>query len=299
MRRVVKFSVMLLVLGLVLAGCDTDAGSVADTVALLAAPGVSGIAEYENTSVNSYSAAYDLFEAVCYAVDRIYDELSDANWEAFNDAFDKKYDKTIGAYMMSLAAGKSGSYSININDDEGLKTYSSTVTEGTIKGSNSGSMSLNNHTFQDYFDGNPLVDNGDSVSFSTSAVRTFDISKGYIQFVYGGKTYKLSGIIKTEYNYNGKETLTDKDNYVSSYNNDNTVKVSAAISVSDGTRGAKFRFSASEKWNEYSRSTGGNSVASYSDIEVYNNANTKIYTIKDYYDLWGWMNMAGYFTYNP
>ena len=301
MRKLVVFLTLILPLAIAVTGCkgaDNDAVS----LALLPLPDISGIRGYDAPRVvESKEEAYELLDALNDNFSMIREPLKNADWAAFEEAFMTKYsgNDLIGYMESSMMGLKRGDFSISINDANELKNCDY-ISAGTIKGTSGGTFAFNNQTFYDFYE-NGLENKNDSLTYTVSASRAFNITDGYLEFIVeAGEpedpedpedpgeppvdiTYKIGGIINLEATRKAKETLVDADNYIKTINEDYYYQVSAAISVSDGTKGAKFRFSGSDRGSEYSRNIGGTYNSVYSEIEVYDNSNTLIFTLRDYW----------------
>jgi len=193
-----------------------------------------------------------------------------------------------------------------INDQGSLVEKIGDVKAGSIKGSNSASIGLSKNFLVQYFainnPNNPttaelalLVD--ETVSRSVSSTREIAITGGFVNT----GNFKVSGTIKTEYKSNSKSTLkSDQAAITTRTGSSNSVsKVAVALTISDGDKAAKFRFSISNDSNSSSRGTDGYGSSNCTDIEVFDQAGP-IGTIKAN-DLNSnyWTNLASSFTYGP
>lgn len=307
--------VIALVFAVVLAACsDGSSDSGGGTVGLLGAPSVNGIQTYYEAGlrpVTSQSDAEDLFEALTNNLWRFIDILEDADDQAFDKAF-KAANGGMSldfAYLMTKAQEKGINMSLNINDDLALLEVAKNngqvtpLVRAKITGTEKATFSLNPQTLYQYQLQDGLAAVNDSLSYSLSSDRKFDINTGFIEFssgYYNPTTYKVAGIIQTEFKMSGKNTLKDKNNatydkFVGSDNGQHRVAV--ALTVSDGTRGAKFRFSFADKWNSEWRSTIDSGSSNYSDIEVYDDLNNLRFTIQsNNVSTWEWRNLASAFS---
>jgi outer membrane murein-binding lipoprotein Lpp len=268
--------VALIVVGmLVLAGCSSGSGP----VGTMGAPSVSNLSVV-GTAVGSEAAAGTLFQSMVVAVNGSFSStVTTADALAFRVALAAKYNgMTPREYWNSKPNGKSIDYSLSINDTSLLAL--ATVTGATIKGSNSSKLSVAG-TVADvtafyYRNGQNLVQ-GDKYTSSNAATREIYIPA----YVVGGNT--ISGTIKTEFKEETSSEIT-KTEGATTYER-NTVKatekklVSAAISFSNGTTGAIFRFSFAEDLSGDGKSIRGQGSFNYSDIEVFTGGSSAAYIL--------------------
>jgi len=298
--RIVAFAALV---GFSVAGCS-DGGSIVST---MGAPGIGEIKDNRfqdgDKPVDTLAGALELFSGL--NVSGLGNLLSEADEVAFDRVFITKNNTKLADFLTLQMAKKSTSYSIDINDSVSLHDTQSTVAAGNIKGSSKASISLNKQTIADFVSPGTsgqnygLKSNGDSVSISASANRTFTISSGFINVSNGSNdNCRVSGIIKTEYSLSFKETLTDAANEIETGSSSGVSKVSAALVISNGTKAAKFRFSAAVDASANARTVTGSNSLNYSDLEVYNESNSRIFVVPaslvDYDD---WLALASIFVY--
>ena len=304
MRNFAKFFGIIAlsaVIGFSMAACAGDEASGGSSlVSLMSAPKASEIQPYSISGgvriVEDMDEALELFGMLTEYVGDWGDYLKYADREALYTAIEAKYYESDA---MSLLAQKSGSYSVDINDTTELKNFLG-VSKASIKGSNKASESVNSGTLLEYYTNWMLPEpipskKGDSNSYSTSANRTINVESGYMDF-WG---YKVAGIIKTESSNNGSWTVQDPDEDISTGFDDYTSKVAVMLAISDGVKGAKFRFVYSSSGSWHQRGADWNGGNNCSDIEVYNNANELLFKVPPYWtsrDNWG--DLPGKFAYS-
>jgi len=269
--------VMVMVAALI--GCKNDGGG---------APGLPGqvkkpadLPDFEGTFVDGEYEAKSLLSKVSNS---FADMLTQASDQAYSDAFNAKYGDP-AAFRLSKFGDTKASVDVTINDLARLKTAAG-VDAATITGSSKMSASSSRPFGEIYYS----MSTGDWTQNSSSIQRTFAITNGF----YASSTnpvsssyYKAAGYIKAERNNDYKLTLKEKALFVGDSdkyeeNNNTEFKVSVALTVFDGTKGAKFIYSyALENNRSYrtSESSGGSTISS---LEVYDNSNTLRYTIQDF-----------------
>ena len=292
-KKKAAWVVLALVFGLMLAGCSDDS-SASGIVGLISPEPVQSLQNFTGTMVASEDEARELFKSINYA-SNFFEILLDAESEAFEAAFETKYDMDMMSYMAEKMNQKSASFSVNLNDSRTFPDYSN-ITAGKISGSQTSSVSLTNLTIGDFFDnsGGNLINDGDKATMITTGKRTFAITDGFAEFqawdeISGSwQTFNAAGYISTDYTGSQNSTLVDADKGIYQGSNNSVSKVAVTLTVSNGTKGAKFRFSASNLSNSTMRNVTSRDEENISDLEVYDNSNTLRYTITgdrlDYYN---------------
>jgi hypothetical protein len=287
-------TIVLIAAGLLLlVGCPSETSS-GDTPSLLGTPNVKDAPAWESgaTFVKDRDEAAELlngFLLKCYSTLR--SSLTAADSDAFEAAFKESNGMTVDAYTKAKALEKSVSYSQKINDTTVLAKAIGDGVQASIKGSSSGKFSSNKPL------GSVLMSAvGDTSSSSIKVSRTFSITSGSLDITVRGEydydkweyvyvPYKVAGIIKTEYNYSGnskvKEVTPRGDSYDTRgpYSSNTERKAAAVLTISDGTKAAKFSFSVSDGSKSKGRSSEWNGGDDRSDIGVYDSNNKLQYTI--------------------
>jgi len=290
-NKKILWVLLILALFVAFAGCKKDEDD-NDSLSLLPMEPASSVQKFDGDVVANVKDAEDLFgEAMGHSNFR--NLLKDADASAFDKAFKDAYGKAFADYMASYDdKAKEASISVNVNDTAELKKKDD-VKAGSITGSTNTFLSTN-LTYGDlfpYFGGSfsdALKNNGNSYSFSMSGSRTFAITDGYIKVKAdppGTATYSIAGYFTVEYDYVEDVTLKDKAKNIYTENGYETNRFSLTLSISDGTNGAKFRLSISEKDSDsgdFIREAAEGWNAITSGLEVYDNNNKLIYTIPDY-----------------
>lgn len=304
------FTAAILIFAITLFSCGDDAGG---GLGLLGGKDVKTLPNFDgsfttNTSDLTNTDLTNLLSVLDNSTSFI-NMLSEANTAAYNAAFLNKYGKTQSAYFIEIADKKTGSVSVDINDNDDIFKTKANVTKASIKGSSKGSISSNLTLGEilPYFlysgTSNPLKDK-DWISISTSTKKTFAITEGFYTFTktsyQNPGTYKVAGYITVQDSSSAKSTMTDKtkDKTEGSSNKLNMINVTLAISRTNGgaTTGAKFRISASSETNGKARYVEGSNAYNYSDIEVYNEKNEKIKTITSSSVYSNLLDLADYLT---
>lgn len=271
--------VLALVFGLVLAGCPADTGgggvSLPSAENISAAPAFpSGVTDLPTSASN----AEDLFRSGLSALtsSRSDESLYQAERNAVNAASAKLMGDTTSAQALYLEQHKSDT-SISGSGDLDQTTGKIKVT-----GSSAGSMNLP-CTLGEYvagmMGGTAYVEKtGDKTSSSRSDSRTYTIGgPGNFQ---EHSNYKIAGIITAESDSSSEEEyvgLKDKDT-VYNRSSDSSQKWAYTLTISNGSRAAKFRFSIAWKSDQPS-SPNRSSSQEISDLEVYDNTDKLLYTI--------------------
>lgn len=293
---------------LLLAGCPQESSS-SGAPSLLSAPNVKDAPAWESDVpfVKDRDEAYSLFRNFFYSLGTsystsAYSKLESILADADSTAFEKEFIKSNGSWLSFVLANlgkKSISFSQKIDDTTELaKAIDNNVT-ASIKGSSSVKFSANKPLFTaSMTDTEDTPVKGDTVSFSTKTSRTFSITSGSakVNGYTSSITYNVAGVIKTEYSGSGSSKVTevierkngdDKVFYetIDSESSKNEYQTAAVLTLSDGKKAAKFRFSLSDGGEQKSRNTGKVSGNIKSDIEVYDGNNKLQYTIPS-----GWVD---------
>jgi hypothetical protein len=272
---------VILIFASVFIGCKED-----DGLSLPDGKKVSDLQDYDAslTTVDSKEEALNLlYNAITkgsgYGSNALFAMLGNANDDTYKAAFEKKYEMTQSLYFSENYNEKSVSFSVGIDDSEKLKERAS-VALASIKGSSSRTWK-SNLTYGEYNSYFTTHKNDDWRSLSSSINKTFAITDGFYTFTSNSPTttYKIAGVVTVEGKEYSKTTLKDSDTKKTEDSNDGSEKVSAALTVSNGTKAAKYRLSYSSEGNSNIRSANGYSGSILSDIEVYGNDNELLYTI--------------------
>ncbi|MDR2924169.1 MAG: hypothetical protein LBU85_12625 [Treponema sp.] len=273
-------SVLLLVFGAVLIGCDNGGGG-------LGLPGTakaSAIPNYSGRAVTNTDEAEDLLYAAFRRSDFV-DTLQNAWQTASNQALTDKYGSDRYA---SQAGKKSFSFSVKIDDATVLKKEANDVTTGTVtgatmKGEQKYSWSSNHpYIYNKSYDWIPPV--GTTQSSSSSQSIEYKISEGFYTETIGSGKVQIAGVVtvKNESSGSSKYKTAASDTAAPKYEEDYSSKYSTAIalSISDGTMGGKFIFSEASDYNgsRTAKTKGGNITSS---VEVYDNAGKKVITLDE------------------
>lgn len=282
MLRKTVYVALALIIGFALIGCK-DEGIIPS---LPGTKKASNLQNFEGSFVSSRSEAISLFNETT----RVISALTDIDKKLFGTAFKDKYEgKDIDAFIASKYGEKSASWSVSINDSEEI-IKASGVNAGKISGSSSASMSSNMTFYEWYVKALAnIFEKGDKSSESSKAKRTFEITDGFLTYTYNPfgyspTTYKISGYITAEGSSKESETLKEKasgndDEDKWEYSSSSEQDISLAITFSNGTKGAKFLFSAASNRSYVNRTVSSESGNIYSDIQVYDNEDNLKYTI--------------------
>ena len=318
-RKIVWLLAVLAVL-IIFAGCKNKLGSDTDTdtdtdiesesenenenesesdiLQLPDAMPASSVQKFSGTAVANDTEAWNLFDDM-FDTD-FFDMLLEADKLAFTDAFKKAYGKAdVEKYGEAFVAenpdATSISYSVNINDTKRYKAKSG-ANAAKISGSESFSIS-SNLAIKKLIAGTDFVDalknNGDNYAAVLSGNRTCEISDGF----YVDAPIKIAGFVIVEYDASVAVSLVDKVEDMFSLDQNLAFKASMTLSVSNGTKGAKFRFSGAASMGfDYviPRSMSQNMIVS--DIEVYDNNNVLLFTVQGDPDMV--VQIAGAFMFN-
>jgi len=245
------------------------------------------IQDYTGRAVETTDEALALLQGM--GESGFFGALGIAQSNAFDKAFSEKYGP-LREFFEAQADKKSFSFSVPINDSNTLKeaaievTSNNSVTAATIKGNGNFSYSANvpYGTHEDDWDV------GDTATQSSSSTITYNISDGKYTQEVSGTTYKIAGTItvqcelRDQQTYKTAETSTIDEKRTGSTSE--TVKITAALSISDGTKGGKFVASAAMGTRQISRTTETKEETIASDVEVYDNTGKKIIILDSYYN---------------
>jgi len=287
--KVILGAILALTLIFCFVSCGDDGGG---GFGLPSSKSIKSLPKYEGATVTSASQARELWNAVNNNA-AFFNGLKAAEKKAYDDAFDKKYKKSQSSYYEDIREQTKASVSVSIDDNETLKTELNktidSVKEARIKGSSSASFSSNltlgytNGLFFWALGGSP----GDKISETYSEKRDFNITDGFYTFTTGSGTlfspyvtYNVTGSISVENYSSYKITYKDKPRDDEDFGEES--KISVGLTISDGTKGAKFRFSAASDNNTYRRKVEEDSQYITSDVEVYDNDNKLIFTLTSF-----------------
>jgi len=218
--------------------------------------------------------------------------LNNAKYKAYEAAFKAAYSTTKDPSDFKDDEAKtknSVKYNVKIKDavtlkkiltDAGLTVPGTATIDGTINESastNFSSLEKENETYGDD------LKKGDSRSGSVAQKLTYVI-KDFTDYVTG---YKVGGYITVDTKWSGKYTITDpsipsKADYKENNDNKYVQKVSVALTISDGTKAAKIRYSSAFQRNGQRRKIVDNDKNAIANLEVYNNDNVLLFTIQNY-----------------
>jgi len=213
-------------------------------------------------------------------------DIKTAYSAAYNTSFKAAYPvgtSSVAAYKAAQWAAKpSVSYSLKINDAVELAKLTSAG--ATFEATRKESANTNMPNLLTANEGNGLAAVGDTYSGSGSLKYTSTIKN-----VYTKSSYKLGGIISFEYKGDYKTTLkalaNDKEAKKNESSGSGSSKAAVALSVSNTStgKGAKFRWSRASESKSKTRNQDGGSDQIYSDLEVYDNNDNLVFTIKEGY----------------
>ena len=240
----------------------------------------SSIQGYTGRAVETTDEALALLEGM--GESEFLDVLGIARSNAFSNAFLAKYDsyESFRDFMDAQADKKSFSFSVPINDSDTLKDAANevtpnSVTAATIKGNGNFSYSSN---IPFGTDGDDWVA-GDTATQSSSSTITYNISTGK----YTKGSYTIAGTITAQCELSYKETYKTAETSTIhekwTGGTSGTAKITAALSISDGTRGGKFVASSAMGMHQISRTIETKEEKIASDVEVYDNTGKKIITL--------------------
>jgi len=218
--------------------------------------------------------------------------VKNADVTVFEDKLGKPWASGDGSYYNSVKESKSFSQSVSINEKDKFKNglinafnygtpgYVSPISvgEASIKGSNKWSFDSNRNLSWWFTEGFYKDDNMKSSSSSKRDIKITDY-----KYISGSTTYTVSAIIsvteelKADLTYDNSAYTGWLDGLGTS---SSSKSISIALSISDGTWGAKYRLSFSDANSSKTRSSQSGNNEIESDVEVYDNSNTLIYTLR-------------------
>jgi len=277
--KILWAAALVIALVAMLVACPADEG--------LSLPGAAGdlgkVNAFDKPAPTNEDDAYQLLSYGLGALNVIggYPYSGNLNDQAFEKAFKRQENMSYISWSVSNLGQKSYSKSVTFKDVDSAFTPD-TYNGIKITGSSKGSWS-SNRTYGDY----SAWAVGDNASYSSSFNKKVDFNNTKLTYSsFWAGSYDVYGILSVQGSKSSKQkltalgTATDTAKYDSS--SSTTTKVSAVLSISDGTNSAKFKIStASESSDKNKQATsGGGSISS--DIEVYSNdGKTKLFTIKD------------------
>lgn len=267
---------------LVLAGCGGGGGG--GVVGTMSVPKISDVMTYDGSTVSRYNVS-SLFSTMTNRLPT--NIIRNADAEVFYRYINYQY---LDDYLYPQLSQKSASFSFKIEDYRELADRAG-IYRASITGTNKASASTNKNSLYEALNYYWNIQNGDRLSGSAEATRTFDFKEPY---TYGSS--RFAGIIKTEHKVNFSSTVVDVYNEKYTETSSSTTRVSATISFSDGTEGAIFRFSYARGSDEEYRSTKNSNSYNFSDIEVFDRWGELITTIPSQNES-TWLNFAENFTY--
>jgi len=258
------------IIGFSMVSCSMIGGDKGGGFSAPGAKGFKAIPNFEGTFVGDEAEALALFTAVLTD----FAGILDAGYEEAFKAANGKYE-----HELQDTSKPSYSYSVKINDTTKLKEK--TGVDSTIKGSVTASASTNATSLNAYL---YLTEkDGYTYQSSDSTKLTYEV-KGLSDRVAG---YKVAGIVTVDgKNSDKKQIKTAETTTVSkkwTENTKGTLKVTIALSVSNGTKGAKFRYSYATTSTGAERKSTSKFQTVDSNLEVADNSNKAIYTIQDIY----------------
>lgn len=272
MNRMLFAAVMVMVA--VFFGCKDSGGG-------LGAPGAKSVKDlpsFTGTFVASEDDAADLF---LEAFEDIIGDLMDAYGTAYETAFKAAYSTTSSssAYINAEKGTKNSvSYSVKFKDEVALKAKTSAGAILDVSDKYSESTNVANLN-------TPLTKVGDTNSSSSSMKATATVKTLYSKS--GSKyAYIMTMENKSDYKETVKKVATATENKQTDYSYSGKESFSIALSASDGTNGAKFRFSFADESKDAQRKIDYSGGVAVSNLEVYDNENTLKFTIKDTEDIY-------------
>jgi len=206
--------------------------------------------------------------------------LRTLNSQAFANAFQRQENMAYFSWQMTLIGQTSASKSVKFQEKD--STFSGTYTDYNgieIIGSSSGKMSQN----KPFSLSTTVWAEGDKSSYSTSISKSVDFSNVKVPSAGGAGVY---GFLKVEGKGSQTQTLkklnvgtTEAQKWDTS--SSSTEKVSAVLSISDGANSAKFKLSYATETSNKSKQANSSGGQIISDIEVFKNDGSPLFTIKD------------------
>jgi len=309
----VLYAAVLLIIAVALFSCADNGGS----LSLLGVKKAGDLQNFDGTEIVQKDVAFDLLKAVFNdsTTSSIFGTggpsgpfmkmLVEANDAVYKTAFQTKYNTTSSKYSylynQLTSSNTSASVSVDLKDNDDVLKSKANVTKASINGSSNSSRK---------YSGSATALRIES-STEESIKKTFAITDGFYSFTTSGVTYKAAGYITVE----AKDNLKSNSTYGTDSNGLPTLtksessgyelyKVSAALTISKSTTsggtttttGGKFIISYSSESSDKSRYSEGSGGTIYSDIQVYDNNNTLLWTITtDEYDISYFDGIAAFF----
>ena len=280
-RKIVWLLAVLAVL-IIFSGCKDKADSDDYNLMLPDAMPPSSVQKFAGTPVANYTEARNLYKDMQDT--HFFDILLGADKEAYTDTFKKTYSKNNFNDFMESSINKDPSitelsYSVDIYDTTRYKTKSG-ANAAKITGSEFCSFD-SNMTLKEFVTSistDKPIDvpkkKGDNFAVTLSGNRTCEISNGFYED--GG--IKIAGFVIVEYDSSIAVSLVDKD--MCSLDQNVILKASMTLSVSDGTKGAKFLVSGAFLYDvdrDMQRSVSYNVIAS--NLDVYDNDDVLLFSV--------------------
>lgn len=262
-----------------LASCGSDSG-----LSLPGAKDVKEVQTFAGEAPSTEKQAFKLLETVFNENYGFGETLALLNQAAFDKAFLRKTGFLQDIYLIGKSNEKSVSVSVDFTDRDSINAFAGSLAAAAsvrIKGKSSVSYKSNRLTVAQALYGYSPKQEGDTISFSESFNKTVDLHD-YAITSDSFPNYKVSGIITVESSSNTQsktKTLPTSTSFGHiEYNESGSEKVSATLSITDGTMSAKFKFSYVYEIDDSIRHASGGENAIFSDIEVYDSNNKKLFT---------------------
>ena len=244
-----------------------------------AAGDVSAVKKLDGRAPVTEKEAIDLLES---AISEVYDTLSSLNSQVYDKAFRRQVGVDPEAWLISKFSETKVSLSLQFTDADN-KFSDPAYNKVRITGNSDSSIS-SNRKLGELYSSTYTPKAGDNISSSSSFKKTADFKDTEITINYD-PSYKVCGIIKAESNESGSGTVkvagTTTSNTKIEQSESGTEKVSAVLSVSDGSISAKFKFSYASEGSGSKRqiTENGNEGSILSDLEVFSSDNKLLWTI--------------------
>jgi len=226
----------------------------------------------------SEKTAYELLENVL-EFNNLPKKLKTYNSTVLDAAFKRQEGMGLEKWIDSKLNASDFSFDVELKEADNSDVKDNVIITGRSKASYKSNKTL----FQ--FASVGLTSKGDNVSYSSSVDKKADFSNKEIKFssLPLSAQYSVYGIIKVESNDSTDKNVKEISAAGPTKNEESksqTKKLSAVLSISDGTNTAKYKFSYAESYSNSMRNV--NSSVNYeeilSDIEVYSGNDLK-YTI--------------------
>lgn len=185
------------------------------------------------------------------------------------------------AWGTENGGSKSASLSVKFTDADNLTAFVGTAYSGlSITGSSSASFSSNTISIGEYITDSYVFEDNDTLSFSQSTSKKIDFRSTDVTSSdsdYAG--WKVRGIITVEAKSNMQTKIKSVTPDHSEGSQGGLDKVSVILSITDGTKAAKFKLSYAMETDMSARNLKGGYTIMASDIEVYRQNNTPLFTI--------------------